>query len=211
MEEKDINPPFPREPWKRLLEDAGDAPAGHDGRAHPRERAQSRDAACHALVGTCGARGKLCGRGRDRTGVVWRGWRGSHRRIQGRGRSRRSAQGDQLPAITGCGGCPDAERCATGDRRGRTVETDDYAEPDAGEVSEIEVTGSRIGGPERERRAASEAPEEAIRHEPATDSDDRSAGYGGGTGAIRRSRQRIRATAPARRSRQAGVLAENAR
>ena len=26
MEEKDIDAPFPREPWKRLLEDAGDAP-----------------------------------------------------------------------------------------------------------------------------------------------------------------------------------------
>ena len=26
MEEKDIRAPFPREPWKRLLEDAGDTP-----------------------------------------------------------------------------------------------------------------------------------------------------------------------------------------
>jgi len=42
-----------------------------------------------------------------------------------------------------------------------TVEPEEYEEPAVGEAAETEVTGSRIGGPERERRAASEAPEES--------------------------------------------------
>ena len=43
-----------------------------------------------------------------------------------------------------------------------TIETDDDYEPAAGELAEIEVDDSRIGGPERERRAASETPEESF-------------------------------------------------
>ena len=46
------------------------------------------------------------------------------------------------------------------------IETDDYDESAAGELAEIEVDDSRIGGPERERRAASETPEESFVTEP---------------------------------------------
>ena len=162
MEEKEINAPFPRESWKRLLEDAGDAPPETtDARIRANAR-KAADAPCRALVAARGARGKLRGRGRDRADDVrWpaAGIPPANPRSTSSVVDRRNAISPPPPPEAAA--APMRKEAQRGPGQAATVETDDYAEPEVGEVAEVEVTGSRIGGPERERRAASEAPEES--------------------------------------------------
>ena len=161
MEEKDINAPFPREPWKRLLEDAGDAPPETTDariRANARKGVTPHAArwwvhaglAASFVVAVVIAQALFGGGGRHPGGEA---------KVD-------VALYDQPSAISpppppDAAVAPLRREAPRAAGRAATVETDDYAEPEVGEVAEVEVTGSRIGGPERERRAASEAPEES--------------------------------------------------
>ena len=161
MEEKEINAPFPREPWKRLLEDAGDAPPET---TDARIRANARKAvtphaarwwvhaglAASFVVAVVIAQALFGGGGRHPAGEA---------KVEVDLLDRSNAISPPPPPEAAA--APMRKEAQRGPGQAATVETDDYAEPEVGEVAEIEVTGSRVGGPERERRAASEAPEES--------------------------------------------------
>ncbi len=160
MEQKDIEAPFPRGPWKRLLEAAGDAPPET---TDARIRASARKAltphaarwwvhaglAASFVVAVVIAQALFGGGGRDPAGE-------SRVEVDLLDRSKAISP----PPAPGAAAAPQRKEAPRAAGEAATVETYDDAEPDAGEVPEVEVTGSRIGGPERERRAASEAPEE---------------------------------------------------
>ena len=161
MEEKDNDALLPREPWKRLLEDAGDAPPET---TDARIRASARKAvtphaarwwvhaglAASFVVAVVIAQALFGGGGRDPAGE-----------------SRIEIVLDQSNAISPpphpeLAAAPSRKEAPRAVGQAPTIETEDDYESAAGELAKIEVEDSRIGGPERERRAASETPEESV-------------------------------------------------
>jgi hypothetical protein len=166
MKKEDIKAPFPREPWKRLLEDSSDAPPET---TDARIRASARKAvtphaarwwvhaglAASFVVAVVIAQALFGGGGRDPAGES---------RVVIDLLNRPNAISPPPPPEAAAAAVRKEAPRAAG--QAPAIETDDYDESATGELAEIPVDDSRIGGPERERRAASEAPEESIRMEP---------------------------------------------
>ena len=166
MEEKDIDAPFPREPWKRLLEDADNAPPET---TDARIRASARKAvtphaarwwvhaglAASFVVAVVIAQALFGGGGRDPAG--------DHRveiDLVDRPNAISPPPQPEAPAA------PLRKQAPRAAGQAPAVETGDTYDSAVGELAEIEVDDSRIGGPERERRAASEPPEESFMTDP---------------------------------------------
>ena len=166
MKKEDIKAPFPREPWKRLLEDSSDAPPET---TDARIRASARKAvtphaarwwvhaglAASFVVAVVIAQALFGGGGRDPAGES---------RVVIDLLNRPNAISPPPPPEAAAAAVRKEAPRAAG--QAPAIETDDYDESAAGELAEIQVDDSRIGGPERERRAASEAPEESFMTEP---------------------------------------------
>jgi len=171
MEEKDIKAPFPREPWKRLLEDSADAPPET---TDARIRANARKAlvphgarwwlhaglAASFVVAVVLAQTMFGGRGKGVGGDSLIGE--SKIDVSVVDRSKAISPPPPVAAAE-----PLRREAARPEGEAAFVDDDYEAEDAAGEVAEVEATGSRIGGPERERRAASESPEEQYDAAPA--------------------------------------------
>ncbi len=166
MKKEDIKAPFPREPWKRLLEDSSDAPPET---TDARIRASARKAvtphaarwwvhaglAASFVVAVVIAQALFGGGGRDPAGES---------RVVIDLLNRPNAISPPPPPEAAAAAVRKEAPRAAG--QAPAIETDDYDESATGELAEIPVDDSRIGGPERERRAASEAPEESFMMEP---------------------------------------------
>jgi hypothetical protein len=166
MKKEDIKAPFPREPWKRLLEDSSDAPPET---TDARIRASARKAvtphaarwwvhaglAASFVVAVVIAQALFGGGGRDPAGES---------RVVIDLLNRPNAISPPPPPEAAAAAVRKEAPRAAG--QAPAIETDDYDESATGELAEIPVDDSRIGGPERERRAASEAPEEGLMTEP---------------------------------------------
>jgi hypothetical protein len=175
MDEKDIEAPFPREPWQRLLADSADAPS------------ETTDARIRAA-----ARRDVAPRGR-------RWWLPASLAasfvlavfvVQSQfGTLRVPARTD---ADDGAGGAIDARIIDREEARemrepGRsaaapsapsvrkaapaTAEPEDYGYEDSELAADSAGTVPRVGGPEHELRAATEVPEEAIARNPEAEPD----------------------------------------
>ena len=160
MDEKEDTTPFPREPWQKLLAEDGDGPP------------ETTDARIRAA-----ARRDLAPRGRRwwlpaslaasfvlavfvvqsqfgtlRVPVMSESDRGDGGTINARLIERENADAARPP-----GQAP----VAAGTRRAKSdgpPESDDYGYPDASITADSAGSGPRIGGPERELRAANEMP-----------------------------------------------------
>ena len=166
MKKEDIKAPFPREPWKRLLEDSSDAPPET---TDARIRASARKAvtphaarwwvhaglAASFVVAVVIAQALFGGGGRDPAGES---------RVDVDLLNRPNAISPPPPPEAAA--APVRKEAARAAGQAPAIETDDDDESAAGELAEIEVDDSRIGGPERERRAASETPEESFVTDP---------------------------------------------
>jgi hypothetical protein len=167
MDEREIDAPFPREPWKRQLEDPGNAPPET---TDARIRASARKAvtphaarwwvhaglAASFVVAVVIAQALFGGSGRDPAGE-------SKVNVSLIDQPNAVSPPSQPEAAA----APLRKEAPKAAGQAAIVEADDYEEPSVGEVAEVETTSSRVGGPERDRRAASEAPEESFMTDPA--------------------------------------------
>jgi hypothetical protein len=166
MNEKDSEAPFPREPWKRLLESSGEGPP------------ETTDARIRAA-----ARRDLVPRGRRwwlpaslaasfvlavivvhsefgtiRRPLVDESDRGEGAAIHGTIVDREKAQEPKAP-----GQSPKASARVQMDLpRAAETEADDFGAEDSDLAAEAGGMAPHVGGPEREARAASELPEEVV-------------------------------------------------
>ncbi len=173
MEEKDFKAPFPREPWKRLLEHAADAPPET---TDARIRANARKAlvphgarwwlhaglAASFVVAVVLAQTMFSGRGKGVGGDSLIGESKIDVSVVDRSKA------ISPPPPPAAASEPLRREAVRPEGEAAFVEDDYEDEAAVGEVAEVEGTDSRIGGPERERRAASESPEEQYDATPAT-------------------------------------------
>ena len=170
MNEKDSEAPFPREPWKRLLESSGDGPP------------ETTDARIRAA-----ARRDLVPRGRRwwlpaslaasfvlavlvvhsefgtiRRPLVDESDRGEGAAIHGTIVDREKAQEPKAP-----GQSPKASARVQMDLpRAAETEDDEFGAEDSEFAADAGGMASHVGGPEREARAASEVPEDVLANTP---------------------------------------------
>lgn len=167
MNERDDEAPFPREPWQRLLEDSSDAPAETtDARIRARARrdlaprghrwwlpvalAASFVLAVVIVRSEFGSGGRVHYVSSTETGDD---------AMQGRVIERNEGEQAREP-----GRSPTARELSKENPR-EEAESDVYGYADSELGQEDAGTGPRVGGPERERRSASEAPEERMEAE----------------------------------------------
>ena len=150
MNERDDEAPFPREPWQRLLEDSSDAPPETtDARIQAKAR---RNLAPRGhrwwLPGALAASLVLAV-------VIVRSEFGSGGRVHYVSSTEKGEQAREP------GRSPTATEPSKEKPR-EEAKTDVYGYADSGLGQEDAGAGPRVGGPERERRAASEAPEDRM-------------------------------------------------
>jgi hypothetical protein len=174
MNERDDEAPFPREPWQRLVEESSDGPP------------ETTDARIRAA-----ARRDLAPRGRRwwlpaslaaslvLAVLLVRSELGSGGRIHSlpsadtgseamRGRIVDRNEGEQAREP---GRSPEAASAARQEKPREQAESDVYGYADSEQGQEDAGAAPRVGGPERERRSASEAPEELMELAPPVQTD----------------------------------------
>jgi hypothetical protein len=164
MNERDDEAPFPREPWQRLLEDSSDAPPETtDARIRAKARRDLAPRGHHWWLPAALAASLVL------AVVIVRSEFGSGGRIhyvsstetgedamQGRPVERNEGEQAREP-----GRSPTATELSKEKPR-EAADSDVYGHADSELGQEDAGTGPRVGGPERERRSASEAPEERM-------------------------------------------------
>jgi hypothetical protein len=164
MNERDDEAPFPREPWQRLLEDSsGGPPETTDARIRAAARRDlaprghrwwlPASLAASLVLAVVLVRSEMGSGGRihflpseDRGEAAMQG------RIVDRQEGEQAREPGRSPAS------PSLQK----DKRQDEAEPDAYGYADSGLGQEEAGAAARVGGPERELRAASEAPEERI-------------------------------------------------
>jgi hypothetical protein len=169
MNEKDSEAPFPREPWRRLLEKSGEGPSETtDARIRaaarrdlvPRGRRWWLPASLAAsfVLAVLVVRSEF---GTIRKPLVDESDRGEAAAIHGRIVDREKAREPKAP-----GQSPKASVRIDLPRAVET-EVDDFGAEDSEFAADAGGMTSHVGGPEREARAASEVPTEVLANTPA--------------------------------------------
>ena len=174
MNERDDEAPFPREPWQRLVEESSDGPpettdariraaARRDLAPHGRRWWLPASLAASLVLAVVLVRSELGSGGRihflpsvDTGSEAMRG------RIVDRNEGEQSREP---------GRSPEAASAARQEKPREETESDVYGYADSEQGQEDAGAAPRVGGPERERRSASEAPEELMELAPSVQTD----------------------------------------